>query len=34
LDGVEAEELIGKAKELLNLAKSQGKNRIVGKSLR
>lgn len=30
LDGIEAEELIAKAKELLALAKKQGKNRIVG----
>lgn len=31
LDGIEREELITKAKELLALAKKQGKNRIVGK---
>lgn len=30
LDGIEAEELIAKAKERLSLAKTQGKNRIVG----
>lgn len=30
LDGIVADELISKAKELLNLAKVQGKNRIVG----
>lgn len=30
LDGIEAEELISKAKERLALAKTQGKNRIVG----
>ena len=30
LDGIDAEELISKAKELVNLAKGQGKNRIVG----
>lgn len=30
LDGIEAEELISKAKDLLKLAKAQGKNRIVG----
>ncbi|MBU3958809.1 MAG: diguanylate cyclase, partial [Candidatus Omnitrophica bacterium] len=29
LDGIEAEELISKAKELLSLAKKEGKNRIV-----
>jgi len=30
LDGIEAEELISKAKELANLAKKQGKNLILG----
>lgn len=30
LDGVDAEKLIAKAKESLNLAKTQGKNRIAG----
>lgn len=30
LDGIEAEELITKAKDLLKIAKAQGKNRIVG----
>ena len=30
LDGIESEELIAKAQELLQIAKQQGKNRIVG----
>ncbi|MFA4842918.1 MAG: diguanylate cyclase [Candidatus Omnitrophota bacterium] len=30
LDGIEAEELISKAKELVKIAKAQGKNRIAG----
>jgi diguanylate cyclase (GGDEF)-like protein len=30
LDGITSEELVNKAKELLNLAKAQGKNRILG----
>jgi diguanylate cyclase (GGDEF)-like protein len=30
LDGIDAEELISKAKEFVKLAKTQGKNRIVG----
>lgn len=34
LDGIEADELIAKAKESLNLAKAQGKNRIIGLTTR
>lgn len=30
LDGIDAQDLIAKAKELSNLAKAQGKNRIIG----
>jgi diguanylate cyclase (GGDEF)-like protein len=34
LDGIEAQELINKAKEFLEIAKKQGKNRVIGTNIR